>query len=129
MNTLRRILLGLAIFALAVGPSRAQTIFTQNQYTLPSTGTGLWQGFTVGTSHAQVLAASSARLYVLAHNPSSPGGNIVSCKWGGTAVAHAAGTFTLAPGQYLTFENSYVEQLALDCISDGASTPLTIGLQ
>lgn len=107
----------------------AGTIKTLNQPTVPSTGTVAFTSATVGTGHAQVLAASQVRLYLMLHNPSVAGGNTIYCSFGGTATVAGAGTVSIAPGQYVTWESSYAPIDAIDCIASGASTPMTLGVQ
>lgn len=87
-----------------------------------------FQGATVGTGHGQVLAVGQVKTYLMLHNPSSPGGNTIWCAFGVTAVANAAGTVEIAPGQYVTWESSSAPRSAIDCIASGSSTPLTIGI-
>lgn len=93
---------------------------------LPSTGI-VFAGATVGASHAQVLAANLVFAYLMLHNPSAAGGNTVYCSFGGTATVAGAGTLSIAPGQYVTFESNSLSTKAIDCIASGANTPLTIG--
>lgn len=91
---------------------------------MPTAGI-IWTYPTVGTSSGNVLAANTATDYILLTNPSAAGGNTIYCKFGATATVNTG--LDLAPGQYLTFENNSFSPLALNCISTGASTPLTIG--
>jgi hypothetical protein len=94
---------------------------------LGGAATNAFSGSTVGTTHAQVLAAGT-HSYLFLQNVAAAGGNTIYCSFGGTAVANAAGTISIAPGQPLTWENSFVPSDAIDCIATGASTPLTVGV-
>lgn len=97
---------------------------------LPLPAPVTYSGATVGTAHAQVLAAGQASVYLMLANPSAAGTNTIYCRFDGTnAVVNAAGTVPIAPGQINTWESNAVPLTAIDCISTGASTPLTIGVK
>lgn len=130
-HLLRLAVLGIALLATAPAWSQAArgTIAVTNQPTEPSTGTVAFTGVTVGTAHGNVMAANQVSLYLMLHNPSALGANTVYCSFGGTATVAGAGTLSISPGQYVTFEGSYAPRDAVDCIATGANTPLTIGVQ
>lgn len=115
----RSILMGAVACLLLSFPALAQ------QHTV--TATGVFQSATVGTSSAQVIPFGTANIYLLLHNPSAPGGNIVYCREGTAAQVSTAGNLSIAPGQYLTMESTLVDGGAWNCISTGASTPFTYG--
>lgn len=92
-----------------------------------TSATSVFQAATIGTSSAQVIAAGTAKIYLMLHNPSAAGGNTVYCREGSAAAVATAGNLSIAPGQYVTMENSLVDGGAWNCIATGASTPFTYG--
>lgn len=89
---------------------------------------GAFSAATIGTSSSQVIAAGTAKSYIMLHNPSAPGGNIVYCEFGGTPTVAGAKSLSISPGQFVTFESSFVPNDVLNCIASGASTPFTYGV-
>lgn len=129
MMKITRLLILLALLIFAETARASGTLQSFNSATAPSTGTTAYIGQTVGTSASTVLAKNQVHVYLMLMNPSAAGGNTLSCAFGTTAVANAAGDITIAPGQSYTWEGSYAPVDAISCISSGASTPLTIGVQ
>lgn len=118
------------VFALLIaGPLVAlAAIQRSNIYTMPSSGNTTYHAVTVGASSAAALAAGKANVYLMLVNPNVPGGNTVTCAFGVDAVANAAGTITVAPGQSYTWESSLTPTDAVNCIASG-STAFTVGYQ
>lgn len=91
----------------------------------PTNASGAYSSATVGTSSAQVLAASTAKTLLDIVNESTTA--TIACALGATAVINGAGSITIPPGWHRSWEGSFVPSDAVNCIASGASTPISIG--
>ena len=84
---------------------------------------------TVGTSSAQALAKPVIAYRMLAIDNESATANI-ACSFGGTAALNTAGSYTIPAGLTRTWAApGWTMNQAINCISDTASTPVTIEYQ
>lgn len=110
---LRVLGLALAASALLCGPARANNVIA----------------VTVGTSSAEALAKPTIAYRMLAIDNESATATI-ACSFGGTAALNTAGSYTI--GSSLTrvwSAPAWTMNQAINCISDTASTPVTIEFQ
>ena len=122
---MRRWIPAYVLALILIVPTAIAAVQYGNIYTTPSRGNGAFTAVTVGATSTAALAANKAAIYLMLANPSAAGGNTVTCAFGVAAVANAAGTVTVAPGQSYTWESSYVPTDAVNCIASG-STPFTV---
>lgn len=123
---MKKLILAASLWLLA---SPAWAIDTGVPVKIGNSGGGAFVGTTVATTHGLIRAADKTRVYLMLHNPSAAGGNTIYCSFGGTSTVAGAGTLSIAPGQYVTWENSFVPNDAIDCIAATGSTPLTMAVQ
>ena len=110
---LRVLGLALAASALLCGPVRANNVIA----------------VTVGTSSAQALATPTIAYRMLAIDNESTTATI-ACAFGGTAALNTAGSYTISSSlTRVWMAPGWSMNQAINCISDTASTPVTIEFQ
>jgi hypothetical protein len=105
-------------------PSAANPLAAQQ---IPVSAAGAVTAATIGTASAQVIAATTARKVLAIHNQSATA--TVSCAFGTTALAGAAGSWDIPPQQTLTWSESFVPPDAVNCLASAAATPVTVEAQ
>lgn len=104
-------------------PSAANPLPAQQ---IPTSATGAVMAAAIGTSSSQLLAAGTRKVLAI-HNQSSSA--TISCAFGTTPSAGAAGSWDIPPQQTLTWSESFVPSDALNCLSSAAATPATVETQ
>lgn len=84
-----------------------------------------WQGppaittVTLTTSSSQVWPGGAVR-YLRFDNVSASA--VIWCKWAGTPVANAAGTFEILAGASRTYADNFLPNAVLNCLGSAAAT-------
>lgn len=91
----------------------------------PNSKTSSVTAATVGTSSKQILPpAPTGRILLAIDNESTSA--TIACALGSTAALNSAGSFTIPAESTRVWDGNFVPSDAVDCIADGASTPVTL---
>ncbi len=94
--------------------------------TAPTNGTGGYSGATIGTASSVALAARTGQQRDLTLRNESTSA-MIAVAFGSTPALNTAGSFTLGPGDSLTWSGNYVPLDTVNAIASAAGASLTIG--
>jgi len=91
----------------------------------PANATGAYSAVSIGTTSAQALASSTAKVFLDIVNAGATA--TIACAFGTTAIINGSGSITIPPNWHRSWEGSFVPSDAVNCIASASSSPATIG--